>query len=320
MSFSFREVWKAKQRLNSVVEATPLVYSESLSKSLTNDIYLKLEHTHPTGSFKLRGAANKILSLSDEEKEKGVATFSTGNHGISVAYVAKKFNIPCIVCISNRVPLEKVNRLKRLEAEVVVVGSNQDDAEAHCYQLEKEKGISVVKPFDDREVIAGQGTIGLEIMEQLPEVKEVIIPLSGGGLLSGIGYTLKSIDPSIRITGVSMEKSAVMYESLKKGTPVVLPEEDTLADSLLGGLGPENQYTFSMTGKYMDGAELVSEKSIGKGILHMLEYHKMAIEGAAASGIGLLLEKGRRANSPVVLIISGNNIDHQTIEDLMINK
>ncbi|ARI79091.1 hydroxyectoine utilization dehydratase EutB [Halobacillus mangrovi] len=303
-----------------MVEATPLVYSESLSKSLSNDVYLKLEHTHPTGSFKLRGAANKILSLTDEEKEKGVATFSTGNHGISVAYVAKKLTIPCIVCISNRVPLEKVNRLKRLDAEVVVVGSNQDDAEAHCYQLEKEKGISVVKPFDDREVIAGQGTIGLEIMEQLPEVKEVIIPLSGGGLLSGIGYTLKSIESSIRITGVSMEKSAVMYESLKKGTPVVLPEEDTLADSLLGGLGPENQYTFSMTGKYMDGAELVSEEAIGEGILHMLEYHKMAIEGAAASGIGLLLEKGRRTDSPVVLIISGNNIDHQTIEHLMINK
>ncbi|KHE72567.1 pyridoxal-phosphate dependent enzyme [Halobacillus sp. BBL2006] len=316
-SFSFRDVWKAKQRLNSMVETTPLIYSEALSGKLNSHVYLKLEHLHPTGSFKLRGAANKIMSLSEHEREKGVATFSTGNHGIAVAYVAKRLNIPCVVCISNRVPLEKVNRLKRLEARVEVVGSNQDDAEAYCYQLEKDEGMSVVKPFDDLEVIAGQGTIGLEIMEQLPEVGEVIVPLSGGGLLSGVGFSLKSIDSSVQITGVSMEKSAVMYESLKQGKPITLQEEDTLADSLLGGLGPDNQYTFAMTGEYMDGAELVSEQAIADGILYLLEHHKMAVEGAAASGVGLLLDKGRRAHDNIVVIISGNNIDHQTIEQLM---
>ncbi|MFQ3545959.1 hydroxyectoine utilization dehydratase EutB [Halobacillus rhizosphaerae] len=312
-----RDLWKAKWRIKSVAEITPLLYSEPLSRQLGANIYLKLESNQPTGAFKLRGAANKILSLSQEELRKGVAAFSTGNHGIAVAYVAKQLGIKATVCLSNRVPQEKVNRLKRLNAEVKIIGSNQDDAEEYCYQLEAEEGQTVIKPFDDLDVIAGQGTIGLEILEQCPDVDQVVIPLSGGGLLSGIAFAVKTVDPAINITGVSMEKAAVMYESLKAGRPVVMQEEETLADSLLGGIGTDNQYTFSMTKQYIDQAVLVSEQSIASGMRAMLEFHKMAVEGAAASGIGWLLDKQPQNDRNIVVIISGNNVDHQTIQRII---
>ncbi|WP_281974405.1 hydroxyectoine utilization dehydratase EutB [Halobacillus litoralis] len=313
----FRDVWKAKKRISSLIETTPLVYSEQLSARTGVEVFLKLEQNHPTGAFKLRGAANKILSLPEEEKSTGVTTFSTGNHGIAVAYVAKELGIPCTVCISNRVPGAKVNRLKRLGATVETVGKSQDDAETRCIQLEKEEGMTVIKPFDDKDIIAGQGTIGLEIMEQCPEVEEVIIPLSGGGLLSGVGLSMKSVDPSIQITGVTMEKGAVMQESLRKGHPVILEEEDTLADSLLGGIGTGNLFTFPMTKKYMNKGVLVSEAQIREGLLFLLEHHKMVVEGAAATGVGLLLSEDYQPESHVVLVVSGNNIDHETMTGLI---
>ncbi|MFG6147059.1 pyridoxal-phosphate dependent enzyme [Halobacillus sp. B23F22_1] len=315
-SISLRSVFKARQRIHDIITETPLVYSEQLSKESGNQVYLKLENLQPTGAFKLRGAANKILSLTSKEKQKGVTTFSTGNHGIAVAYVAKQLGIHATVCISNRVPEEKVNRLERLDATVVKVGENQDDAEALCYELERTKGLCVIKPFDDLHVIAGQGTIGLEILQQLPEVQELVIPLSGGGLLSGIAYTLKSIAPDITIQGVTMEKSAVMHESLKQGAPVVLKESNTLADSLLGGLGPDNKYTFSLTKKYMDSSVLISEKMIEKGIVFMMEYHKMIIEGAAAAGIGRVMQEKDGDGRHVVIVVTGNNVDHQMIRQL----
>ncbi|UOQ45096.1 hydroxyectoine utilization dehydratase EutB [Halobacillus salinarum] len=312
-----RDLWKAKKRISSLASYTPLLYSEPLSRQLESHIYLKLENDQPTGAFKLRGAANKILSLSDKEKKQGIATFSTGNHGIAVAYVGQQMGIKATVCISNRVPQEKVNRLKRLGAEVKIVGSSQDDAEEYCYQLEKEQGINIIKPFDDLEIIAGQGTIGLELMEQCPDLEQVIVPLSGGGLLSGVGFALKNIDPSIQVTGVSMEQSAVMYESLKQGSPIVMQEAETLADSLLGGLGRSNQYTFTMTREYMDEGVLVPETSIARGMLTLMDLHKMVVEGAAAAGIGWLLEQKSLRNQHIAVIVSGNNVDHQTIEQVI---
>lgn len=316
-SLSFREVWEAKKRISLFVQPTPILYSDPLSEHTGARVHLKLEHTHPTGSFKLRGAANKILSLDEKDLKKGVTTFSTGNHGISVAYVAAELGIPCTVCISDRVPKAKVNRLKKLQASVEIVGSSQDEAEARCAELERDNGMTVIKPFDDREIIAGQGTIALEIMEQCPEVDEVIIPLSGGGLLSGIAFVMKSIEPSIRVTGVTMKKGAVMQESLAKGKPVILEESDTLADSLLGGIGTENRYTFSMTKAYMDEGVLVEEAQIEEGLVFTLEHHKMVVEGAAATGVGHALHSNDLQGKNVVVVMSGNNIDHDAITDLL---
>ncbi|WLR48700.1 threonine/serine dehydratase [Halobacillus litoralis] len=316
-SLSFRDVWEARKRISSFVHPTPILYSEPLSEHIEGHVHLKLEHSHPTGSFKLRGAANKILSLEDKDLKKGVTTFSTGNHGISVAYVAAELGIPCTVCISNRVPKAKVNRLKKLNASVEVVGSSQDEAEARCTELEREEGMTVIKPFDDRKIIAGQGTIALEIMEQCPEVDEVIIPLSGGGLLSGIAFVMKSIERSIQVTGVTMKKGAVMQESLTKGKPVILEESYTLADSLLGGIGTENRYTFPMTKAYMDKGVLVEEAHIEEGLIFILEHHKMVVEGAAATGIGHVLHCNELRGENVVVVMSGNNIDHDVVTDLL---
>jgi threonine dehydratase len=317
---TIRNVWEARKRIASVVNRTPLIQSFVLSEMIGRPVYLKLENVHDIGAFKVRGAANKILSLSEEEKKRGVVTFSTGNHGMAVAYVARKLGIEAVVCISNRVPKAKVDSLKRLNAKIEFYGNSQDDAEERCYELAKEKGLTVVQPFDDPYIIAGQGTIGLEILEEIPNLTDVIVPLSGGGLLSGIGLALKSNDPNIRVTGVSIERSAVMYESLKAGKPVKLEEKDTLADSLLGGIGLDNQYTFRMVGQYTDDIVLISEEEIAHSMAFMMDKHRMIIEGAAATGVAAILgNKIAHQEGAVAVIISGHNVDLSVLLQLIQN-
>ncbi|AIM17853.1 threonine dehydratase [Bacillus sp. X1(2014)] len=315
---TIRDVWDARKRINSIVNRTPVLYSSILSEKLGRNVYLKLENIHEIGAFKVRGAANKILSLSDEEKRLGVATFSTGNHGMAVAYVAQKLGIEAVVCISNRVPKAKVDSLKRLGAKIEIVGESQDEAGIRCYELEKERGLTVIQPFDDPYVIAGQGTIGLELLEDLPQLTDVIVPLSGGGLLSGIGLALKSNDQAIRVTGVSMENSAVMYESLKAGKPVEMEESETLADSLLGGIGLDNQYTFQMVQKYMEECLLIPEEEIGYSMAFMMDKHRIIMEGAAATGIAAVLgKKIPHQDGDVAVIISGQNVDLSVLSNLI---
>ena len=313
-------IWEAKRRIASIINRTPLIQSYILSEKVGRPVYLKLENVHEIGAFKVRGAANKILSLNEEEKKRGIATFSTGNHGMAVAYVAKKLGIEAVVCISKRVPNAKVDSLKRLGAKIEIYGDSQDEAGERCYELEKEKGLTVIEPFDDPHIIAGQGTIGLEILEEVPDLKDVIIPLSGGGLLSGIGLALKSNDPSIRITGVSMEHSAVMYESLKVGKPIKLVEKNTLADSLLGGIGLDNKYTFQMVQKYMDDVLLIPEEEISYSMAFMMDKHRMIMEGAAATGVAAVLgNKVAHQEGALAIIISGQNVDLSILRQLIQN-
>lgn len=313
-------IWEAKRRIASIINKTPLIQSYILSEKVGRPVYLKLENVHEIGAFKVRGAANKILSLNEEEKKRGIATFSTGNHGMAVAYVAKKLGIEAVVCISKRVPNAKVDSLKRLGAKIEIYGDSQDEAGERCYELEKEKGLTVIEPFDDPHIIAGQGTIGLEILEEVPDLKDVIIPLSGGGLLSGIGLSLKSNDPSIRITGVSMEHSAVMYESLKVGKPIKLVEKNTLADSLLGGIGLDNKYTFQMVQKYMDDVLLIPEEEISYSMAFMMDKHRMIMEGAAATGVAAVLgNKVAHQEGALAIIISGQNVDLSVLCQLIQN-
>lgn len=309
------DIWMAKKRIAPYIVRTPLVYSPALSNETSSSIYLKLETLQPTGAFKVRGAANKIVSLTDEEKKRGVTTFSTGNHGMAVAYVAGRLGVRAVVCISRRVPQAKVALLKSYGAQIKVTGDSQDDAEKHCMQLEKEEGMTVVPPFDDPEIIAGQGTIALEILEDLPDVTTVVIPLSGGGLLSGVALALKEANPDIRIIGVSMERAAVMYQSLRAGRPVVLPEEETLADSLLGGIGMENRYTFQMVQRYMDDALLVSEEKIARAMALILQNQRIVVEGAAACALAACLEEDPpiAKKGKTVLLMSGNNVDFSVV-------
>ncbi|RKQ35873.1 hydroxyectoine utilization dehydratase EutB [Oceanobacillus halophilus] len=316
-----QDIWKAHQSIRPVVKKTPLIYSKSLSTQYGANIYLKYEHLHESGAFKMRGAVNAINQLSEKEKQKGVTTFSTGNHGLAVALAAKKLGIPSCICVSKNVPNAKLARIKELGATLEVYGEGQDDAEKRCYALQKEQGFTVIPPFDDPNIIAGQGTIALEILEELPTVDCVIAGLSGGGLLSGIGLVMKHTNPDICIYGISIEKGAAMHESLKAKKPITVSESPTLADSLLGGIGANNTYTFPMVKRYADKSFLIPETSIAKGMAYLYQEHGIIVEGAAAIGVGALLDKHLPLNeqSNVVLIVSGCNVDLEDHSQAIMN-
>jgi threonine dehydratase len=307
---TMRDVWEARKRISTIVKKTPLIYSPVLSSLTDASVYLKLENMHQTGSFKIRGAANKILSLSPDEQERGITTYSTGNHGLAVAYIARQLGIQAVICISKRVPKAKVDAILKTGAQLEIYGDGQDDARTRCYQLQNERGLTVIEPFDDPHIIAGQGTIGLELLDDLPDLDLAIAGLSGGGLISGLGLALKTNNPDIKVIGVSMEHSAVMYESLKAGKPLVIEEQDTLADSLLGGIGKDNKYTFYMVQQYMDEAVLVPEEAIAEGMACIFEKHRMVVEGAAAVGVGALLNKKiTKPGGRIAVVLTGCNVD-----------
>ncbi|MBM7607211.1 threonine dehydratase [Lysinibacillus composti] len=310
-NITVQNVWEAKRLISSVVKKTPLIYSKAISKQFGAEIYLKYEHLHESGAFKFRGAVNAIYQLTDEEKSIGVTTFSTGNHGFAVALAAKKLGIRSRICVSEHVPKAKIDAIKSLDAELEIFGNGQDDAEQRCYQLEKEQGLTVIPPFDHPHVIAGQGTIALEILEDLPSINCVIGGLSGGGLLSGIGLVMKNTNPDIGVIGVSMEKGAAMNASLKAGRPVSVVEEPSIADSLLGGIGENNQYTFNMVKQFVDQSYLIPEETIKKGMAYLYKEHRIVVEGAAAIGVGAILDNliPVKKDSKVVIIVSGNNVD-----------
>jgi len=306
---TLRDIYRARQCIAPIARRTPLILSLALSERAGTSVYLKLENLQETGSFKIRGAANRMLHLSSDEKARGVITVSTGNHGRAVAYVAGRLGIPAVVCMSERVPPGKVEAIRALGAEVVVGGQGYDEAEQRSVQLERERGLVRIAPFDDPRVIAGQGTIGLELLEDLPEVDTAIVPLSGGGLISGIARALKSADRTIRVIGVSQDRAPVMVHSLRAGRPVELPEEETLADALAGGIGLDNRYTFPMVRELVDDTVLVTEEEIAAGIAFALEQHRLVVEGGGAVGIAALLQ-GRVSGSGrnVAVVVSGGNV------------
>ncbi|WP_054636300.1 hydroxyectoine utilization dehydratase EutB [Thalassobacillus sp. C254] len=303
-----RHVWEAKERIQSTVSSTPLLYSLPLSKRLDVPVFLKLEQLHPTGSFKLRGATNMINNLSEEEKATGVTTFSTGNHGFAVAFAASRLGLRAVICISENVPSSKVEALKESGAELHIEGKGQDDAEAACYRLRDEEGLTVIPPFDHPDIIAGQGTIGLEILEELPQVTTVMGGLSGGGLLSGVGMVMKEAAPDTQVIGLCVEKGAAMDESLLAGKPVVIPEHPTYADSLLGGIGQKNKYTYRCVKQYVDQRCRLPEEIIAKGMAYLYEKHRLVVEGAAAVGVGALLAGTVQPTGPTVILVTGNNV------------
>jgi threonine dehydratase len=288
---------------------TPLKPSSRLSDIAGAPVHLKLENSQTTGAFKLRGATNAILSLDAEARRRGVVTASTGNHGRALAQAAKAEGIRAVVCMSAMVPANKVDAIRALGAEVHIVGRSQDDAQEEVVRLVERHGLVEVPPFDDLAVVAGQGTIGLEIVEDLPEVETVVVPLSGGGLAAGVVVAVTALRPKARIVGVSMAQGAAMHESLKAGRPVAVEEVESLADSLGGGIGLRNEVTFELCRDLLADTILVSEDEIAVGIRHAFNVEGEVVEGAGAVGIAAVLAGKIRPQGPTVLILSGRNID-----------
>lgn len=309
---TLKDIYLARQRIANLIRKTPQMEAPLLSKDLGSKVQLKLENLQLTGSFKLRGASNKILSLSKDERRRGVITVSSGNHGRAVAYVAREHGISAVICISEPVPTNKRVAIQDLGGELIVGGANGDQAMEFAYKYQETHGLTMVHPFDDPYIIAGQGTIGLEILEDYPEVDTILVPLSGGGLCGGIALALKSADPAIHVIGVSMELGPAMVESLKAGKIVDITESPTLADALAGGLNRDNKYTFKMIQKYVDETVLVSEDEIAMAMSYLLEKHHLIVEGAGAVGIAaLMFNKVSKLSKNTIVIISGGNVDMQ---------
>jgi len=308
-ALSLADVYRARRRIEGRVTHTPLLASASLSQITGTQVYLKLETMQPTGSFKLRGATNALAELAERGIGK-VVTASTGNHGRAVAHAARALGMEAAVCMSALVPKNKVDAVSVLGARVVIAGKSQDEAQVEALRLVSEEGFAFVPPFDDLNVIAGQATIGMEIMEALPDTATIVVPLSGGGLFSGVAFAAKRIRADVAMIGVTMERGAAMHASLAAGRPVLVSEVETLADSLGGGIGLDNQHTFALTRELADNVVLLDEASIARGIVHAYREDRLVIEGAAAVGIAALLDEHIDfTRGPVVLVISGANID-----------
>jgi threonine dehydratase len=310
------DVLGARERLAGRIRKTPLVPSPSLSATANAPVFLKLEQLQTTGSFKLRGATNGILSLSPTERARGIVGVSTGNHGRGLAHAAKEADARCIICMSSLVPQNKVEGIQALGAEVRIIGQSQDDAQLEVDRLVAEEGMVMLPPFDHPDVIAGQGTLGLEVLEDLPEIETLVVPLSGGGLIAGVALAAKALKPTLRIVGVTMNRGPAMVESLKAGKPVPVKELPSLADALGGGIGLDNRYTFSMVRDLVDDTLLVGEAQIAQAIRHAYWEEKLVIEGSGAVGISTILSDQLEAPGVTALILSGCNIDmslHQRI-------
>lgn len=309
---TIEDVLAARARIAPVVIHTPLVGSAALSAHAGATVHLKFDHRQPTGSFKLRGAANAVLSLQEGGGEKRVGAASTGNHGRALAHAARQAGIGALICLSSLVPSNKVEAIRALGAEVRRVGRSQDDAQVEIDRLCAETGLIDIPPFDHHDIIAGQGTLGLELVEDCPDLETVLVPLSGGGLISGVALAVKAVSPRTRVIGVSMARGAAMAASLDAGKPVTVEELDTLADSLGGGIGLSNRYTFGIVRELVDEVILLSEREIAEGIVYASDVEGEVLEGAGAVGIAAILSGKFRPSGLTALVLSGCNIDPET--------
>ena len=300
------KVYQAAFVLKDVARKTDLIYSKKLAPDY--ELYLKTENLQVTGSFKLRGAYYKISQLTDEQKKAGIIACSAGNHAQGVALAATRMGIKSVVCMPDGAPISKIEATKALGAEVRLVPGTYDDASAEAQRLQKETGATFIHPFDDDEVISGQGTIGLEILDQLKDAQAVVVPIGGGGLISGIAYVIKQLRPDVKVYGVQAERAAGMVKSREQGEPITLDSVSTFADGI--AVKHPGSTTFELIEKYVDDIVTVTEDEIATAILALIERQKLIAEGAGAVSVaaalfGKLPIKGKKT----VCVVSGGNID-----------
>lgn len=316
MTFSLSNILSARQVIRGVADATPFVPSPFMSEKVGQDFLLKLENMQPIGAFKLRGAVNAVMNLP--EGTKGVTCCSTGNHGRGVAFAAAKRGMRAVICMSSLVPQAKVDGIKALGAEVAIVGTSQDDALAESQLLVEAEGLVEISPFDDPHVIAGQGTIGFEMMEAQPNLDTILVPLSGGGLAAGVAVAAKSVNPDIKVIGITMDRGAAMHLSIAAGKPVEVEEVPSLADSLGGGIGMKNKLSFPLCRDYLDDTVLVTEEDIRDAMQVTFYEDRIVAEGASVVGVAATLAgKLPKPQGPVGTIVTGRNLDMPMFHRLM---
>jgi threonine dehydratase len=313
----FKDIEAARERIRDSVDVTPCHKSENLSQQLDCKVFLKLDNLQRTGSFKERGAANKLMTMPEEERRNGVIASSAGNHAQAVAYHGTRLGIDSKIVMPEGTPLVKVTRTKRYGGKVVLHGANYDDAYAHALEIADEEGRAFVHPFDDAAIIAGQGTIGLEILEQNPYLEVVLVPIGGGGLISGIAAALKQTNPKIRVIGVEPEVLPSMQSAVGKKMPFEMPAAQTLADGI--AVRKVGRITHANVSHFVDEIVTVSEEEIANAILVCLEEEKFVVEGAGAAPIAALLS-GKIDNirdKRVCSIVSGGNIDVNVVSRII---
>ncbi len=300
------KVYKASHVLKEVLAPTQCIKAKKIN--LDADVYLKTENLQVTGSFKVRGAYFKISQLTDEEKARGVIACSAGNHAQGVALAAKKNGIKAVICLPDGAPISKVEATRSYGAEICLVPGVYDDAYNKALQLKEENNYTFIHPFDDENVIAGQGTIGLELLEQLPDLDAVVVPVGGGGLISGVAFALKSLNPNIKVYGVQATGAPSMVNSLKDDKIECLDSVSTIADGIK--VKEPGEHTFELCKKYVDDVVTVTDDEISSAILALIEQHKLIAEGAGAVSVAaVMFNKVPIKGKKVVCLVSGGNID-----------
>ncbi|MBI4242041.1 MAG: threonine ammonia-lyase [Candidatus Rokubacteria bacterium] len=310
------DIEAARHALARVIYTSPCAFSETLSQLTGSRCYVKLENLQMTGSFKERGAANLLGSLSAEERARGVVAASAGNHGLAVAFHCQRLGSRAVIVMPEWAPLVKVTSARRYGAEVVLAGADYDEAYAHARQVETERDLVFVHPFDDPRVIAGQGTIGLELLEQCPDLEAVVVPVGGGGLIAGIAAAVKALKPQVQVIGVQAEELPAMRRALARGERVTLPPAATIADGI--AVRQVGAVTFEIARRLVDEVVAVDEEEIANAILLLLEIEKTVVEGAGATTLAALVNKKvALQGKTVALVLSGGNIDVNVISRII---
>jgi threonine dehydratase len=313
---TFADIEEARERIKDHVYLSPFPYSESISRMTGHRVFFKLDNLQMTGSFKERGALNRLLVLTPEESRRGVIAASAGNHGMAVAFHSQRLKIGATIVMPLHAPLIKVSRVRQYGAQSLLYGADYDSAFTEAQRLSREKGLTFIHAFDDPWVIAGQGTLGLEIYEQNRDLGAVIVPVGGGGLIAGVALALKTINPKLRVIGVQAEALPSMKAALEKGEPVRLPPAITIADGI--AVRAVGETPLSLVKQFVDEIVTVSEGEIANAVLLLLEIEKMVAEGAAAAALAALINnKVKLTDQNVGVIISGGNIDVNLISRII---
>ena len=308
-------VLEARERLKKVVRRTDLVPYRVLGVPGKNEIFIKTENLQHTGAFKLRGAYNKIAQLTEEERAHGVIASSAGNHAQGVALAASMFGVKATIVMPEGAPLAKIAATRAYGAEVVLSGLVYDDAYQKAMELQQETGAVFVHPFNDPQVIAGQGSLGLEIMDDEPDIGTVVVPIGGGGLISGIAVAIKSLWPNVKIIGVQAAGAPSMQQSLREGHPITLSSAHTIADGI--AVKTPGDLTYELVSNYVDDIVTVTDDEVANAILAMIEERKLIAEGAGAVSVAALLHNKFKAEGKIACLVSGGNIDVTTLQRIL---